>query len=343
MKNWLIIFTLMLGFTSHAQDFKSPVEYMSYIGNEQLDVSKNAWKYTLAVAHSKRARKIENLRQKVISSMESSLEKINKLSNGYQGDKTLHEAYVNYFQMALHNMREEYGQIIDLQEVAEQSYDAMEAYLMAKDRVDKKLEEGQTNLSKAQREFAARQHITLTESGSALGEKIKISSEVFDYEKKLYLLFFKSYVSQKNLMKSISEQNLTDIKQQSDALHQFAEEGKQNLKLIQPFKGDKHLIEATQKALISFDDLTIKHVPVFLKYYLLKDQLTQAQKMLEAKSSQDRTQDDIKQYNDLVAKTNEASATFNKSMGMATQDLNAQIDHWNEAQSFFLDSHIPAE
>ncbi len=175
-----------------AQEFKTPVDYLSYIGKEQEAIAKSTWKYTSAVAHSKSARRIESTRKQLVKSMQNATKKISALTNGYKGDTEYKNQVLDYLSISEKNINEEYDKIINMQEVAEQSYDYMEAYITARDLINKKLDDEFEKVSNAQKSFALKYKITLTESDSELGKKMKISSEVFDYHTDLYLIFFKN-------------------------------------------------------------------------------------------------------------------------------------------------------
>ena len=48
----------------------------------------------------------------------------------YKGDKSLHEGVKKYLKMVETIQREDYTKIVNMEEIAEQSYDAMEAYIL---------------------------------------------------------------------------------------------------------------------------------------------------------------------------------------------------------------------
>ena len=80
-----------------AQEFKTPVDYLTYINKEQEIISKSTWKYTTAVAHSKNARKIDNTRKQLIKTIEISKKKISDIKEGYKSDKEYHTLHSNFF------------------------------------------------------------------------------------------------------------------------------------------------------------------------------------------------------------------------------------------------------
>ena len=106
-----------------SQEFKTPVDYLNAIGKEQNAISKNMWKYTKSVAHSKSARKIDATRTSLIKSIQTAKTKIAGLKNGYNGDIEYRDLVVSYLTNSEYILKEDFGKLIDLQEVSEQSYD----------------------------------------------------------------------------------------------------------------------------------------------------------------------------------------------------------------------------
>jgi hypothetical protein len=113
-----------------AQNVANAGSYMSYIGEQQREIMKDFMSYTSAVAHGKSARKVENRRQELLKTMTDSRRKITGMA-AYQGDKSLRDSTAKFLLISYHVLNDDYGKIMNLEEVAEQSYDAMEAYLLA--------------------------------------------------------------------------------------------------------------------------------------------------------------------------------------------------------------------
>ena len=80
--------------------------------------------------------------------------------------------------------------------VSEQSYDYMEAYFLAQELADKKMEESQMEYEIDYYAFAANNNIEIIESESDLSKKMKISNEVFKHYKEMYLIFFKVSINE---------------------------------------------------------------------------------------------------------------------------------------------------
>ena len=138
-KTVLAIFALFAITLAKAQDFRTPVDYLNFIGKESAAISRNTWNYTKAVAHSKSARRIDASRKALLKSIQNASKKIAGLKNGYKGDTEYRDQLLSYLSISEKYINDEYEKIIDMQEVAEQSYDFMEAYIMARDLVNEKI------------------------------------------------------------------------------------------------------------------------------------------------------------------------------------------------------------
>ena len=155
MKTYLsAILFFLVATSSTAQEFKTPVDYLTYINKEQGLISKSTWKYTSAVAHSKSARRIDNTRKQLVKSIQTAKKKIGDIKNGYKGDTEYQNQVIQYFDFCEKNLNEEYDKIINMQEVAEQSYDAMEAYLLTRDLINEKLDLENEKANNAFKAFA---------------------------------------------------------------------------------------------------------------------------------------------------------------------------------------------
>ncbi|MDI9258407.1 LIC11966 family surface protein [Flavobacterium sedimenticola] len=339
--NFLAVFIFIITFNTEAQEFKSPLDYLNYIGKEQESISKSMWKYTSAVAHSKSARRIDNTRKLLVKSIQTASKKIAALQNGYQGDTEFRDQIIDYLAISEKNINEEYDKIIDMQEVAEQSYDAMEAYIMMRDLVNKKIEAENEKANLAQKKFCAKYNIKLTEDSSELSKKIKISNEVFEYHTQLYLIFFKANVTDLYLSEAIKKSDIGAIQQNAATLIQYADEGLEKLKTIKPFNADNSMVTATKKALEYYKKEGQQFAPKVIEFLMFNEKFESAKKSLESKSDKDRTKEEIDNYNGMVKQINKEIENYNKINNTNYQENNAVINGWNSAGDTFISTHVP--
>ena len=147
---------------------KSAGEYMDKVEETQRKISEDFLIYVSAVAHGKSARKVEKRRKELINAVSQGKNQAKHLAPFNKTDTTLKAAAFEYLTICYNLLKEDYGKIVDMEEIAEQSYDNMEAYMMAQEKANDKLHEAGLRLEAAQKQFAANNNIALIEKKDAL-------------------------------------------------------------------------------------------------------------------------------------------------------------------------------
>lgn len=342
MKKILLATTLLLlSSIVFAQEFKTPVEYLEYISKQESEISKNMWKYTKTIAHSKSARKIDATRKNLVKTIQNAKNNINKLKDGYKGDIVYRDQVVKYLSVSEIIINEEYSKIVDMQEVAEQSYDFMEAYIMTRDLVNKKMDDEHQILSDGQKEFAKKYKITLTEGDSELSKKMKISNEVFGYHTEFYLIFFKCYITDLMLSKAIETKDISSIQQNASSLQSYADEGLEKLSKKQPFKNDKALIESTKKSMELYKKVATEYASAVIDFFMFNTKFEEAKASLERKKDNERSKEEIDNFNQMVKEINKKINDYNKINSKQIQDKNNMINQWNTTGDQFISRYVP--
>jgi predicted DNA-binding protein len=258
----------------------------------------------------------------------------------FKGDKGYRDSTVNFMKLYYNVLNEDYSKIVNMEEIAEQSYDDMEAYMMAQELVNKKLDEGNDKMHLATETFAAKNNITLTKDNSELGEKMKQVHEVNTYHTALYLIFFKAYKQEGYLVEAVSKNNITGIEQNKSSLLRYAQEGLEKLKSIKPFQGDNSLQSACKTVMNFYVKEVNEKMNTVSDFYLVKERFAAIKKEFEKKSSP--SQAEVDAYNKSVKDINTASNAFNNT----SQSLNSERDdvmkEWNKAVKAFFDEHTPS-
>ena len=145
MKNCILLFyaisiTLLCLYPPEAktQTFKDPVSYLNFITEELSTRSKEQWDYTRAVAHSRSARKVEKRRKELLVITKQALSKIRRMPV-YNKNSALRDTAAAYLSISYNVLNDDYSKIMDLEEIAERSYNDMEAYLLAEKEAGRKL------------------------------------------------------------------------------------------------------------------------------------------------------------------------------------------------------------
>lgn len=342
LQKLLILISVCVSQLVCAQNFKTADAYLDFIGKENQKISKSMWNYTKSVAHSKSARKIESDRKRLLKSIERAILKIQN-AQPYTGEETYKKQVLEYMDLYASLLKNEYAKIVDMKEVAEQSYDFMEAYILAHKLADERMQEAHETYANAQKEYAVRNHIQLIDIETELGKKMKISNAVFDHKNKIYLLFFKSNIQERLMLNAVSSGDMSALQQNANALQTFAKEGLQALDTISLYKSDTTLIKATHKAFTFYLEETQQEIPEMIAFFLKNEKFNTIKDAIEKKSRNQRTQKEIDQYNTMVTEINQAVISFNET-NKTLNDKRTQIIHqWNEASAKFLSRHIPKE
>lgn len=320
-----------------AQDFTNAGEYMSYLGKQQEDISKKFMSYASASAHGKKARKVENLRNKLLNEVQDAKMNVSGMPS-FKGDKSYRDTTVSFLKIYYNVLNEDYSKIINLEDVAEQSYDEMEAYILLKELVDKKLEDENERMKTAQQKFAAQNNITLLEDKSDLGNMMKEVGDMNEYYNVLYLIFFKPYVQEKNLMADVEKGNITGLEQDKNSLQKYAKEGLDKLPSLKGYKGDNNLLTACRN-ILNFYLTEADKMKTTSDYFLTVERFNGIKKDYEKKS--DPTKQDVGTYNDAVKEVNKITKEYNTNNNNLNKMRNDALKDWNDAVNSFFDEHTP--
>src|SRR2546423_2428528 len=278
MKFCFLLFSIYLftGLNGQAQPFQNAGDYLEYIGNANQKLTAIYLSYTSAVSHGKSARKVEKRRQEVINAIYDTRVSIQNLPP-WQGDKSFRDTTVVYLKLLNSVFNEDYGKIVDMEEIAEQSYDAMEAYILAQQKADEKLQQAIDQQNDTERKFAEKNHITLVHTESELGQKSKQASEVMKHHNEVYLIFFKASKQDMYLTDAVNKKNIIAIEENKNSLERFANEGLEKLKDVHSYNNDPSMINACRQALLFFKSEVVQ-TPVITDFFLKEESFSKLKK-----------------------------------------------------------------
>ena len=336
----LIFFFMALSFCP-GQTPDDPVKHMEFFTSRELELSQKYLDYMTQVAHGNRARKLEKRRQEVITQIRQSLGEASRL-RPYKGDATLRDAYRTYWDILLKVFSEDYHKIVNMEEIAEQSYDHMEAYLMAQQKAGEVLSHAQDEIEPVYKAFAAKNNVRLIDGGdSKLEKKMRQVSAVNAYYYDIFLIFFKSYKQDMYVTEALSRKDLNGIEQNRTTLAKFAAEGLQRIDTIKAFKGDGSLTNACRKVLEFHKLEAEKQLPGMSDFLLKNDEFEKIRKAFESKPASKRSQADIDLYNKAVDELNAALQSSNKLLVAMNTGRENALNHWNQTRQRFMEMHIP--
>jgi hypothetical protein len=334
---WLVLL-LATSTLSQAQNLDNPGDYMTAIGKARGDMDSKYMQYVSAAAHGRRARKVEKLRQQVLDNIMQCRYNTTDLPK-YKGDNSLRQGSIDYIQMCYRVFSEDYKKIIDVEELAEQSVDEMQVYILLQKKVGEKLQEAHENFRIIYKGFAAKYNVTLIEDKSPLKEKMEIAGKLDDYMNNVYLVFFKCNWEDEQITKAMNNKKVNDIEQARNALIRYAMEGIQSLDTLKVFDGDPSLANSCKQALQFYKNEAEKDMPLLTEYYLRNEEFEKAKRTYDAKSS--HAKDEVDAFNKAVKDFNNAVNAFNQTNTKVNKGRTQAVNNWTDTEKKFADEHMP--
>ena len=338
MTLFALFFTLMCG-TGYSQ-YANAAEYMDVISKEYRAIQENMWEYTNAVSHGKSAGTVEKKRSELVQSTYAAKGRVSRLKP-YENNTAYRDTVVSFLNIYYLVLKEDYAKIVDMEAIKEQSYDAMETYMLAKEAANDKLSNASDLLNEEQRKFAKEFGIELFDADDDLSKKMKKADEVYTYYNVIYLIFFKSYIQDRYLNEAIAKGDISAIEQNKSALATSSKEGLGKIKEIQSFEGDNSLVASCTAILEFYEDQADNKIEAITNYFLKAENFTTIQKSFDAKKEKDRTQADVDQFNAAVNESNAAGQKYNTVIAELNDKRKSNLDNWNKSVEKFTDKHVP--
>ncbi len=317
---------------------QNPVQYMDKINVEFKKISEETWDYTRAVAHSKKARQIDGQRRQMINANRNGLNRIKNMPP-FNGDAAFRDSVVRYLELSYAVLNNDYAKIMDMEEISEQSYDAMEAYMLAQQIANDKMEAAFDIAVAANEDFAKKNNINLINKETETAEKLEKASEVFKFYNQVYLVFFKPYKQEFYLIDAQSKGDINAMKQNQESLSKLSKEAKVKLKAIVPYKGNTTLKSACDEVLDFYIMEADTKVPMLVDFYLKKEKFDKLKTAMD-KKGKNLSESEVNEFNAAVNEFNKASNDYNKINAELNNKRANSLNNWNNAVSKYLDRNV---
>ena len=325
--------------SGYSQTLDNPGNYMTALVNAQTEMNQKYMQYVSKSSHGASARKQEKVRQQVLESITNSRYKTTDLPF-FKGDNELRKACIDYISLCYNVFNEDYNKIVNMEEIAEQSFDEMQAVILLQEKTSEKLKEASDKMGDAFDAFAAKYNIKVTEEKSELGQKMDEAARVHHYKNIIYLIFFKCNWQDNQMAKAINDKKINDIEQARNSLIRYADEGLKALDTIKAFSGDNSLVNTCKMVLRNYKKIAEKEIPKQTDYLLKEENFAKMKNSFESKGSS-RTKEEVDNFNKSVKEINEAVNISNQALTNAFNLRKEIIDNWNEANKQFSDIHMP--
>ncbi|MDH5379238.1 MAG: hypothetical protein OEW75_00195 [Cyclobacteriaceae bacterium] len=341
LKYSILSLILSVVIPSYSQTAKDAVSYLQLINEQYQDIEKQMWDYTSTMAHSKSAKRVEKKRIDLINEVRKSIISVSNM-RGFDNDYSLRDSVVSFLTLEFNVLNNDFSKIVDLEEVAEESYDLMEAFLLAQEKANEKLEIASEIMENQYKAFASKYGVNLVSGQNKISIKLKRSSEVLKYYNQVYLIFFKAFKQELYLMDALKRNDINAIEQNRNALITVSDEGIASLGVLRHFEGDNSINAACNKMLAFYKSEAESKIPILADFLLLAEEYEKMTKKMEAKGRMSPTNEEIKNYNDVLNKYNKGVNRFNETNNALNSKRNSNINLWNNSVGLFMERHIPS-
>ncbi len=337
----LLLISAAISISAQAQTVENAGQYMGEIGKANDKVTITYLSYLSAIGHNKSARKVEKRRTEVLTTISDARFAVQGML-GWKGDKTYRDTTVAYLKLLYNVFNEDYAKIVNMEEIAEQSYDAMEAYMLAQEKAGEKLAEAAAKQQRTQKTFADKYNIKLLANTTDLEEKSKQAGQLMHHYSDVYLVFFKAYKQEAYLMAALEKNNVIAIEQNKNALEKFATEGLEKLSHMHGYNNNPSIIVACREAMNFYKD-EAKLVAYATEFALKNEAFAKLKKSFETKPAASRTKKDVDEFNKAVDDINNSVNTYNSNNNQLNKDRNRVLNNWNNSVKDYLDTYMPVQ
>jgi hypothetical protein len=294
----------------------------------------------MASARNSSKKKIEKKREQAVDSILICQNNVNHLSS-YKGDNSLRQSSINYIQLCYKIFNDNYARNANTKDIAKRSYDEMQADVLLQQTTNDTLEVAIKRMKKAERDFAAKYKVTLVDPKTGPGDQMEETDKLIGYRDKVHLLFYKCRWEDGLLTDALNQKNATKIEQTSSALNKYAIEGLEVLDTLKTIGDDASLANACRRALGFYKNETGKQIPLLTGFFLKEANFKKIKAAMYAKSTSQRTSEDVDNYNNAVTDLNNGINTFNKINNDLNSGRSEISKNWEATEKQFVDVHTP--
>ncbi len=336
----ILTFILVTGNELHSKTENTALAFMDSASNESTQIQTAVWDYIKSSAHGSSSSQVDKKRKKVIKKLNSAVKTIHKIKFS-KNDLKYKNAVLTYFNTLNIVFNQDYEKIVNMKEIAEQSYDIMEAYLLAQEIANEKLQEAVNKLKLEEKRYAKKNNINLIHSENEISKNLRKSGEVFKYHKKIYLIFFKSYKQELYLIQALASNDINKIEQNRLTLVKYSKEGLRKIKSIKAFKNDFSIKKSCEKILKFYYDEAYVKIPVMTDFIMKKEAFNKIKKAFDLKKKSEITKEDVEFFNKKVNELNKDVRKSNNVNSYLNKNRTSFLNQWNSSCNIYFDNHIP--
>jgi hypothetical protein len=314
------------------------IVYYNNLNTPLQDFKKANYNYTQAITRIRKARAVEKKRQELIKVLQSNKEFLRKYES-FKGDSTLKLELIRYLDLVEIVLQEDFGKILDMEDINAQAYDQDEAHQLAIDKAIEKLHASYDVMKNADDNFFKKYAITVNREKDEMTLKIEKANKAIEYYNTIYRIFFKANKEDYYARQAISSKDIVGLEQHAMTLVSFSEDGLAQLKQKNGYEGDNDLLSTAIKLLDFYLNEGQVTCPANVDFNMKADNVQSAAKKFNSIKEADRKQEDVDQYNKAVEVYNKAVKEINKINNGSFKTHKQLIEQWNKQVEKYFDKH----
>jgi hypothetical protein len=289
-------------------------------------------------AHLLKQKNVEALRRQVLESITVSQQKTTAMPS-FAGDNELKQKSIDYIQMCYNIFNNDFGQIVNMKEIEEQSFNDMQATVLIQEKAAQKLIEASLAMTNATLDFAKKYNVQFTSQRDALTEKLAIAARLNHYMNEVFLLFYKCNWEDIQINKAIAAKKVNDIEQGRNAMLQYAVQGMKFLDAMKNYEGDPSLKYSCRETLKFYKQIAENEIPQLTEFFITEENFNKIKKDFESSSKHSKTE--IAAYNTEVKNYNAAVTRYNQVNNFLLNNRRLVLHNWNATEKIFADTYMP--
>lgn len=338
MRSYSILLFLLVFFCvpNYAFSQNKSLKYMKEIQSILNDSKKEVFQYLKVIVKGRNIKKVESKREKLIDKIDSEHEKFLKIE-----ESKLKQSGLQYLSTLKIVLTDDYAKIMDIEEIAEQSYDNMEAYFTMQEKANEKLHEAWDNFDTAFHRYARANDIKIIESEpDKKSQKIRKMSETLKYSNHIYLIYLKCHYQEKYMLQSMAAEDINAMSQNMDAQKTLLKSSIDKVGALKPFDHDSRMIHATKYLFKFYKDEVEKDFVAIQDFFILKSKYNAAKKNHESLKESDRASNLA--FEKISQEFSLGIIKYNETVKRVNLERSKQIKDWFDILKEFNTDHSNA-
>jgi hypothetical protein len=332
-------YVVLILFLSAGLGAQTAAEYMVGINNELKSVQEASWEYIKATTGDNPS-KAEKKRQVFLFSVTVGISNISAFPP-FKENVNLRDSALAFLNLTKAVMTEDYSRVVNLEPIAETAFDAMEAFILARQRSEHRLAQAGLMMESEFKKFGDLYGVETNADNNPLAAHINEAGTAFNYYNNIYSLFFKNYKQEMYFLQAVSENDVSAADQNRFALVQCANNSLEELKQLPAYNNDDKLKNACSRLLVFYRDEASQTLSMAAQCMVDRDNQQKLKDAYDSKKKGERTAQDEKRFREACDDYYKRQDEFRKKYKLAEAKRQHLLTAWNKAGEDFVKKHVP--